>query len=254
MSGSLIGEDFNLLDRVIVVTGASRGLGYAFAQKFAAHGASLGLLARDRSSLAELAQRLPTEALPIECDVRDANQVNEAFDAVFERFGSIDAVVANAGALIATDLAADLSIKIWNDVLSVNLTGAFITAQSAYKYLRSSSSGRLVFISSAAVKEPTKGMPAYVAAKAGVEGLVRALCVEWARDGIRVNAVAPGLMDNDAVRELSDQAKASVMSKTVLRYQGNVSDLANMVLLLVGDSCEFVTGQIIAVDGGYGLT
>lgn len=239
--------------RVVVITGASRGLGRASAEYLASHGASLGLLARNEEALAEVAELLPTEALAIGCDVTEAAQVTTAFRKVADRFGGIDAVVANAGGQSAARRAEDLPIEEWHKMVATNLTGAYFTARAAYDYLSQSRAARMIFISSAVAMGPLDRMCAYVAAKAGVEGLVRALSVEWAQNGICVNAIAPGLIDNSGAEDLPKNVRDRIINKTVLRRPGGVSDVVNTILFLAGDSSEYITGQVLSVDGGYGL-
>ena len=239
--------------RVVVITGASRGLGKALAQHLANHGARLGLLARDKVALSDLAGRLPTDAISIGCDVTDADQVTAAHHRVAERFGKIDAVVANAGGQLAARRVGDLPIGKWYETLDLNLTGAYFTARAGYEYLQQSRVGRMVFVSSIAAKVPLSRMSAYAAAKAGVEGLVRALCVEWAEDGICVNAVSSGLIDTVSSSEIPEKIREKILSRTTLHHPGNVSDVVGAILFLIGDASPYISGQILSVDGGYGL-
>ena len=245
--------DFGLRDRVVVITGASRGLGRAFAEHFAQEGASLGLLARDEEALESLAHRLPTEVVPFKCDVTNEKQVAAAFRKVVERFGKVDSVVANVGGQSIARRAATLPVDKWREIVELNLTGSYITARESYDHLRESGSGRLVFISSGVVKLPQSGSSAYVASKAALEGLVRALCVEWASDNICVNAVLSGLVDCGAGREIDERIKNRIISSVALRRTGNASDIASMVLYLAGDVSGYMTGQTVSVDGGLAL-
>jgi len=242
-----------LSNRVIVITGASRGLGSAFAEHFAQEGAFLGLLARDQLALNKLAQRLPTETVPIRCDVTDADQVSAAFQKIFETFGRVDSVVVNAGGQSSFRRAEELPVDKWREIVDLNLTGAYLTARFAYEYLQKSRAGKIVFVSSGVVKLPQSGSSAYVASKAALKGLVRSLCVEWAVDNICVNAVLPGLIDCGAGQDIIENVRNKVIGRTALRGTGKPSDVARIVLYMAGESCEFVTGQIVSVDGGLGL-
>lgn len=239
--------------RVVVITGASRGLGRAFAQSFAEQGASLGLLARDEGALDEVAAEVPTEAIGVACDITNEQQVATAFRNVAERFGGIDVVVANAGGQLAAQHAEHLPVEQWRRTVELNLTGAYLTARSAHRYLSESHAARMIFVSSGAAKVPLPRMCAYAAAKAGVEGLLRALCVEWARDGICVNAVAPGLIDTSGSREVPEKIKEAILHKTTLGHPGHMPDVMDAVMYLARRESGYITGQTLSVDGGYGL-
>jgi NAD(P)-dependent dehydrogenase (short-subunit alcohol dehydrogenase family) len=245
----------NPRNRVVVITGASRGIGAALAQSFAREGADLGLLARGRAGLGKLAAQLPVEALPVSCDVADEQEIADAFASVAERFGGIDAVVANAGIAPPSRRAHKLDLKLWNQVLEVNLTGTFLTARASYEHLAASGRGRFVTVSSVMASLPRRGIAAYVASKSGVEGLTRALAVDWAADGIAVNAVVPGFFSAGLGEEFvnSERLRRQVLERTPLDRFGHVAELADTIRFLTGDSGGFMTGQTLVVDGGYGM-
>jgi NAD(P)-dependent dehydrogenase (short-subunit alcohol dehydrogenase family) len=241
--------------RVVVITGASRGVGELLAESFAAAGASVGLLARDEAAIKQLAGRLPRPAAAVACDVADEDSVTEAFAQVAERLGRIDSVVANAGIAPGSGRAHKLDAGTWRSVLDVNLTGTFFTARAAYPYLAAADQGRLVLTSSVMATLPRRGIAAYAASKAGIEGLARALAADWATDGITVNAVAPGFFDvgmGNAFHE-SERLREQVSSRTPTGRFGGAEELACVVRFLAGDASSYVTGQVLAVDGGYGL-
>lgn len=245
--------NFGVADRVVVITGASRGLGRILAKEFANEGAKLGLLARDEGALQDLSEQIPTESVPVACDISSLEAVDFAFKEVVQRLGRIDSVVANAGIGLAPARAQNLLPDVWREVIDTNLTGTFYTAHVAHQYLRSSHAGRMVLISSGAAQRPMRGLAAYGSSKAGIEGLTRALCADWSVDGICVNAVAPGLFDNGDPAPHSGRVKELLISRTPMRRVGEATELANMVLFLSGDLCSFITGQVVAVDGGYGI-
>jgi NAD(P)-dependent dehydrogenase (short-subunit alcohol dehydrogenase family) len=247
--------DFGIAGRTVVITGASRGIGRALAELFAEQGASLGLFARDGAALEELASALPTKAVPVACDVSDADAVAHGFRSVTQRLGGVDSVIINAGMAPATHRAHNLPVAMWCETLAVNLTGAFLTARAAYHHLAESRRGRLVLTSSVMAKAPRAGLSAYSATKAGIEGLTRSLAVDWARDNICVNAVAPGFFKaglGTAFAE-SDRLRDQVLSRTLLGRFGEAAELAGAVLFLAGDASGYLTGHILAVDGGYGI-
>jgi NAD(P)-dependent dehydrogenase (short-subunit alcohol dehydrogenase family) len=247
--------DFGIAHRTIVITGASRGIGAALARSFAEAGAPLGLLARDETALKELAARLPTQVVPVACDVRDAGAVADGLDEVAQRFGGVDSVVVNAGISPAAHRAQNLSLALWREVLDVNLTGAFTTASGAHRHLAASGRGRLVLTSSVMARLPRRGLSAYAASKGAIEGLTRALAIDWACDGICVNAVAPGFFNTGlgAAFVQSDRLASQVLSRTPLGRFGDAAELTDATAFLAGDGSGYITGHVIAIDGGYGL-
>jgi NAD(P)-dependent dehydrogenase (short-subunit alcohol dehydrogenase family) len=249
------GRTQEMVDRVVVITGASRGIGERLAESFSRAGASLGLLARDETAVKDLADRLAEPAVPVACDVADEESVADAFARLADRLGRIDSVVANAGIAPGSGRAQTLDTDTWRSIVEVNLTGTFLTARAAHPHLAASGAGRLVLTSSVMAALPRRGLAAYAASKAGVEGLARALAADWASDGITVNAVAPGFFDagmGTAFSE-SERLRGQVSSRTPLGRFGEPEELAEVVQFLAGAASGYVTGQVLAVDGGYGL-
>jgi NAD(P)-dependent dehydrogenase (short-subunit alcohol dehydrogenase family) len=247
--------DGGIAGRVVVITGASRGVGAAAAELFAKQGAAVGLIARDAVALAALAERLPARTAAVDCDVADEDALVSAFDRIAGELGRVDSVVVNAGISPAAHRAHRLSTTDWREVLEVNLTGGFLTARAAYPHLAASGRGRLVLTSSVMARAPRRGLAAYAASKSGLEGLARALAVDWADDRIRVNAVAPGFLCaglGTAFAE-SDRLREQVVGKTALGRFGDAAELVSALLFLAGDGSEYLTGHVLAVDGGYGL-
>jgi NAD(P)-dependent dehydrogenase (short-subunit alcohol dehydrogenase family) len=240
----------------VVITGASRGLGAVLARTFAEHDAQLGLLARDGDALRDLAAELPTEAVPIPCDITDEAAVIAAFKQVAQHFGAVDSVVANAGIAPGSHRAQNLDLETWRAVLDVNLTGTFTTARAAYEPLAASGRGRLVLTSSIMAAQPRRGLSAYAASKAGCEGLARALAADWAQDNICVNAVAPGFFEIGlgAAFAGSERLSEQIQGRTPFHRFGAPTELANVVLFLASDSASYLTGHTLSVNGGYGLT
>ncbi|HKN96165.1 MAG TPA: SDR family NAD(P)-dependent oxidoreductase [Pseudonocardiaceae bacterium] len=251
----MAGRTQDMVDRVVVITGASRGIGELLAESFSAAGASLGLLARDEAAIKELADRVAEPAVAVACDVSDEDSVTGAFAQLADRLGRIDSVVANAGIAPSSGRAHTVDPDTWRSIVDVNLTGTFLTARAAYPYLAASGWGRLVLTSSVMATLPRRGVAAYAASKAGIEGLARALAADWAGDGITVNAVAPGFFDvgmGTAFHE-SERLRQQVSSRTPLARFGGAAELAGVVQFLAGESSGYVTGQVLAVNGGYGL-
>ncbi len=248
----------DLSGRVVVITGASRGIGRALAESFARRGARLGLLARSEEQLAAVSRELENDGAEVAvapCDITEEDGLNSALNRVAERFGTVDSVVVNAGISPAAHRAHNLTLAMWNDVLRVNLTGGFVTAKAAYPYLVQSGRGRLVFTTSVMARAPRRGLSAYTASKAGLEGLTRALAADWAADGVLVNAVSPGFFDTGlgTAFEESPRLRDQVVGRAVLARFGRAAELADAVAFLAGDRCGYVTGHVLHVDGGYGL-
>ncbi len=251
----MTGASNDLEGRVVVITGASRGIGKALAQSFADAGAGLGLLARDDLAVKQLAANLATPCVPVTCDVANPHRLATAFARVADELGGVDAVVANAGMAPASHRAHNLSVEDWRQTLDVNLTGTFLTAQAAYPYLAATGHGRMLLTSSVMARTPRRGVSSYAASKAGIEGLTRALAADWACDGIAVNAIAPGFFDTGlgtAFKE-ADKLREQVIARTAFERFGHGGELAEVAHFFVSDACNFLTGQVIAIDGGYGL-
>jgi NAD(P)-dependent dehydrogenase (short-subunit alcohol dehydrogenase family) len=242
--------------RVVVITGASRGVGAGLAHAFADQEARLGLIARDGDALSDLARELSADTLVVPCDIADEVAMSHAFKQVAQHFGSVDSVVANAGVAPASHRAQSLDIETWRSVIEVNLTGTFITARAAHEHLAASGRGRLVLTSSVMAAQPRRGLSAYAASKAGIEGLARALAADWASDAICVNAVAPGFFDAGLGAAFAGSSRLSeqIQSRTSLARFGSVAELASVVSFLAGDRSSYLTGHTLSIDGGYGLT
>jgi NAD(P)-dependent dehydrogenase (short-subunit alcohol dehydrogenase family) len=246
--------DFGVTGRAVIITGASRGIGRALAGSLSSHGARLGLIARDEGALKELASQLPADVAIAPCDVTDDMSVEAAVGQIAGELGGVDSMVINAGIAPESHRAHNLRADAWRRVLEVNLTGAFLSARAGYRHLAASGRGKIVFISSVMARSPRRGVSAYAASKAGMEGLARALAADWARDHICVNAVAPGFFDVGLGAEFAGSRTLSeqVRSRVLLGRFGEPAELATSVMFLIGDGSGYLTGQTLGVDGGYG--
>ncbi len=247
-------EIFSLKDRVALVTGASSGLGARFAQVLAANGAKVVLVARRIDRLAALRKTIEAaggRAIAVEADVLDRAAMARAFDAAEKAFGTVTILINNAGVAHA-DRAVELSEEQWRRVLGTNLDAVFFWAQEAAKrMLAAKQRGAIVNIASVLGFGVAKGVAAYATAKAGVVQLTKALALEWAFRGIRVNAIAPGWFVTEINQDYlnSDEGKQMTRSIPAGRF-GQDGDLDGVLLLLTSDAGAYIAGETIVVDGG----
>ncbi len=240
-----------LAGRVALVTGASSGIGAATARALAAAGAAVALLARRREPLEALAAELGEDAaLPLDADVADSGQVDDAVAATLARFGRLDAVVNSAGVSIPASLA-DTDDGTWNAVIDANLSGSFFVARAAAPHM--GEGGSIVNVGSELSHIGMEMYVAYCASKAGVIGLTRALAVELA-PAIRVNAVCPGPVDTPMLAAEFEQfgaeaALAETLARVPMRRLADADEVAAAILYLTADA-PYATGTALALDGG----
>jgi len=250
-------ELFSLEGRVAVVTGASSGLGVEFASGLASAGAKLVLAARREERLKELAARLEgegCECLAVACDVSREDSIDALVHRSLERFGRVDVLVNNAG-ITEVVPAHEEPTESFDRVLGVNLRGVFLCAQRFGRPMLERGSGAIVNVASMLGLVGSGQVPqaSYAASKGGVINLTRELAAQWARRGVRVNALAPGWFDSEMTAEMfaSDQSHAWMRSRTPMGRPGREGELVGALLFLASDASTFVTGETIAVDGGW---
>ncbi len=241
--------------RVSLVTGASRGIGRAIAGALAAEGAHVVLGARDAARLAEAVEAIraaggSAEALAL--DVADRASVEGAVASVLLSRGRIDHLVNNAG-VTRDNLLLRMKDEEWQQVLATNLTGVFLCTQAALKPMLKQRSGRIVSITSVVGLGGNAGQANYAASKAGIVGFTKSVAREVASRGITANAVAPGFIETDMTAAMTDKAREAVLGAIPMGRVGRVEDVAAAVRFLVSDAAAYVTGQVLAVDGGFHL-
>ncbi len=246
---------FSLKDKVAVVTGASQGIGRETALALAQAGAKVVVSARNEEKLAALAGAIAAaggEAFGLKMDVADAEQVKAGFKQVIEKFGRLDILVNNA-AVTRDGLAMRMKKDDWDAVLQTNLTGAHLCIQQALPTMMKARAGRIINISSVVAQSGNAGQANYVAAKAGLIGLTKAIAVEIASRGITVNAVAPGFIETPMTDVLSDKVKEELKVRIPLGRMGSARDVASAIVFLASDEAGYITGHVLNVNGGMHL-
>jgi 3-oxoacyl-[acyl-carrier protein] reductase len=241
----------DLAGRVAVVTGASRGIGRAIAQRLAAHGAHVVAAARGDNARAVADEIVAAggKAEHVALDVTASGGADDAISGTMSRHGRLDILVNNAG--IAKDqLMLRMKRDDWDAVLATNLTAAFALTQAALKPMIRQRSGRIINISSVVGQSGNAGQANYAASKAGLIGFSKSVALEVASRGITVNVVAPGLIDTEMTRGITDAAREEWEARIPLKRLGTPEDIAAAVCFLASDEASYITGQVLAVNGG----
>jgi NAD(P)-dependent dehydrogenase (short-subunit alcohol dehydrogenase family) len=248
-------EPFSMRDKVVVITGASRGIGQGLARYFAEQGARVVALARDAAGLEALAGEIRAaggQCLARALDLRDVAAVRAVFDAIAAELGGIDVLVNNAGMGHPVP-ALEVTEADWDAMMSLNLKGTFFCAQAAARHMLARGRGRIVNISSQAAVIAIDGESVYCASKGGVNQLTKSLALEWSKGGVTVNAVGPTFTYTPGTRErLDDPAfRAGVLANIPRGRIGTIEDIATAVQYLAADSSDLVNGAFLLVDGGW---
>jgi 3-oxoacyl-[acyl-carrier protein] reductase len=242
-----------LKGKVALITGAAKGIGRAIAEKFAKEGANLVINYRTSiDNLKELEEKLKgygSEVLLVQGDVKNYGDAENIVKAAIEKFGKIDILVNNAG-ITRDNLLMRMSLEDFDEVLEVNLKGAFNVIKAGVPYMIKQKSGRIINISSVIGIIGNAGQANYAASKAGLIGLTKSVAKEIASRNITVNAIAPGYIVTDMTEKLPEKIKEKMMELIPLKRLGNPEDVANLAAFLASDMASYITGQVINVDGG----
>ena len=243
----------SLHDKVAVVTGGSRGIGRAIALALGQAGSRVAVTcARQREPAEEVVQALQQmgrEGRVYQFDVADFTATTTAFDQITNDFGGLDILVSNAG-MRHDQLLVRMKPEAWDAVIRTNLTGTFNCARAATRTLLRQRWGRIIAISSIAGLAGNAGQTNYAASKAGIIGFTKSLAKELAPRGITVNAVAPGFIDTDMTRTLSETQRGILLQQIPTGYFGTPDDVAACVVFLASDEARYITGEVISVSGG----
>lgn len=242
-----------LKDQVAIVTGASRGLGQAIAMELAEKGAKVVVNyagSKERAEqVVEDIKQLGGEAIAVQADVADSEQVQALIKQSVETFGRIDILVNNAG-ITRDNLLMRMKEDDWDAVVNTNLKGVFNCAKGVSRQMMKQRYGRIINISSVVAVMGNPGQANYVAAKAGVIGLTKSMAKELANRNIHVNAVAPGFIESDMTEVLSEEVKAQYLTQIPLGALGEAKQVASVVRFLASSDADYMTGQTLHVDGG----
>ena len=242
--------DFN--GKSVIVTGASRGIGLTIAQAFAQAGANVAICATREDALAQAAQTLQPfggKILTRVVDVSNAQACENFIADTVKEFGALDVLVNNAG-ITKDNLTVRMSEEDWDSVIAVNLKGTFLMAKAALKVMFKKRSGNVINISSVVGEMGNAGQANYVASKAGIIGLTKTLAKEFGARNVRVNAVAPGFVQTAMTDALPDDVREKALSAIALKRFATSQDIAKAVLFLASEDASYITGHVLAVNGG----
>lgn len=244
--------DLELNDKVVVVTGAARGIGRTIALEFAKEGANIVINdISDGTPVAEEIKKIGRKAIFVKANISDIEEAEQLINKTVEKFGRIDVLVNNAG-ITRDALIHKMSEENWNDVINVNLKGTFNCSKAAAKFMMEQKYGRIISISSVVGQRGNIGQVNYAASKAGIIGLTKALALELARYGdITVNVVSPGFVNTEMAGAVPEKILQRVIEAIPFHRLAEPEEVAHLVVFLASDKARYITGQVVAINGGY---
>ena len=242
-----------LKDEVAIITGAARGIGRSIAEKFAENGANLAIidvnLEAAEQTAAELAKQYGIKAIAAKTDVSKADDVDAMIKKVLDTFGRIDILVNNAG-VTRDNLMMRMKDEEWDLVININLKGVFVCTRGVVRHMAKARKGNIINIASIVGQMGNAGQANYTASKGGVIALTKTTAREFAGRNVRVNAVAPGYINTEMTKVLSEQVKTGMLQQIPLERMGEPEDIANGCLFLASGMSSYITGHVLAINGG----
>lgn len=239
----------NFSEKTVIVTGSARGIGRAIAERFAQAGAHVVISDVEQETVDRTASEIGGTAVGFKANVTIPADIESLFKKTLDRFGRVDVVVNNAG-ITRDTLLIRMDEKDWDMVLDINLKGAFLVTKTAAKIMMKQRYGRIINISSVVGLSGNAGQANYAASKAGLIGLTKSAAKELAARGVTVNAIAPGFIATEMTDAIPEAAKQQLLEQILLKRPGQPQDVASAVLFLASDEAAYITGQVLAVDGG----
>jgi 2-deoxy-D-gluconate 3-dehydrogenase len=251
----MMNMEFGLDKKIVVVTGASKGIGAGISKQLALAGATVILCARSTDPLNELKNEIVkagADAHAFELDIRSVDQIKEVFKSIYDQFGRIDILINNAG-LGFNHAAIDVTESDWDEMMDVNLKGLFFCSQQAGKYMIKNGYGRIINMSSQASLVAIKDHAVYCASKGGVNLLTKVLALEWATNGITVNGIAPTFTYTPGTAERLDNPEylKGVLNRIPVGKVATINDIVSAILYLTSAHSDMVTGSTLVIDGGW---
>ena len=243
---------FNLNDKVVIITGASQGIGRTMATVFAESDANVICVARSEDKIKELSSEIENKggrAIPIACDIGDGDAFSNTIKSVVDQFGKLDILINNAG-ITRDALLMRMNESQWDEVIQTNLKGAFFGMKAAIRPMMKNKFGRIINITSIVGLTGNPGQANYAASKAGLIGMTQSIAKEVGSRGITVNCIAPGWIDTEMTEELPENSKRDLLDRIPIGKIGKPENIAHAAVFLASDEASYITGQTITVDGG----
>ena len=246
---------FSVADQVVLLSGASRGIGQALAKGFTERGAQVIITGREANTIEQTAKEISVGSKPVRslvCDVTNEKSIKDTAEKVLAEFGRIDTLLNVAG-MNKRMKVENYSAVLYDQIIDTNLRGMFLLSQLVGKHMIARRRGNIINIDSLNTYAPLKGVTPYAMSKAGVSMMTRGMATEWGEHGVRVNAIAPGFFPTALSKQLWSMPKMRewAIANTPLRKLGDAEELVGAAIFLASDAAKFVTGQIIRVDGGF---